>query len=113
MGPGPTQQDGELPARQEHPEPLGQRPRAWRGLVELAVEVVKEPADGLGVVDFREADGQVRAAPLQRGSPGWFTKGPYSPSCLPRISFMISSVPPPIGPRRASRTARSIPYSRM
>ena len=37
----------------------------------------------------------------------------YSPSCLPRISFMISSVPPPIGPRRASRTARSIPYSRM
>jgi integrase len=38
---------------------------------------------------------------------------PYSPSCLPRISFMISSVPPPIGPRRASRTARSMPYSRM
>jgi integrase len=38
---------------------------------------------------------------------------PYSPSCLPRISFMISSVPPPIGPRRASRTARSTPYSRM
>jgi hypothetical protein len=37
----------------------------------------------------------------------------YSPSRLPRISFMISSVPPPIGPRRASRTARSIPYSRM
>ena len=27
----------------------------------------------------------------------------YSPSCLPRISFMTSSVPPPIGPRRASR----------
>jgi integrase len=38
---------------------------------------------------------------------------PYSPICLPRISFMISSVPPPIGPRRASRTARSMPYSRM
>ncbi len=37
----------------------------------------------------------------------------HNPSCLPRISFMISSVPPPIGPRRASRTARSIPYSRM
>ncbi len=37
----------------------------------------------------------------------------YSPICLPRISFMISSVPPPIGPSRASRTARSIPYSRM
>ncbi len=38
---------------------------------------------------------------------------PYSPICLPRISFITSSVPPPIGPRRASRTARSIPYSRM
>jgi hypothetical protein len=38
---------------------------------------------------------------------------PYNPSCFPRISFMISSVPPPIGPRRASRTARSMPYSRM
>jgi hypothetical protein len=38
---------------------------------------------------------------------------PHNPICLPRISFMISSVPPPIGPRRASRTARSMPYSRM
>jgi hypothetical protein len=38
---------------------------------------------------------------------------PYNPNCLPRISFMISSVPPPIGPRRASRRARSMPYSRM
>jgi len=38
---------------------------------------------------------------------------PYSPINLPRISFITSSVPPPIGPRRASRTARSMPYSRM
>ena len=37
----------------------------------------------------------------------------YSPSCFPMISFMISSVPPPIGPRRASRSARSTSYSRM
>ena len=37
----------------------------------------------------------------------------YSPYDFPRISFMISSVPPPIGPRRASRAARSIPYSFM
>ena len=37
----------------------------------------------------------------------------YSPINLPRISFITSSVPPPIGPRRASRTARSMPYSRM
>jgi integrase len=38
---------------------------------------------------------------------------PYSPIPLPRISFITSSVPPPIGPRRASRRARSMPYSRM
>jgi integrase len=38
---------------------------------------------------------------------------PHSPIPLPMISFITSSVPPPIGPRRASRTARSIPYSRM
>ncbi|MEX2448772.1 MAG: site-specific integrase [Solirubrobacterales bacterium] len=37
----------------------------------------------------------------------------YNPINLPRISFITSSVPPPIGPRRASRTARSMPYSRM
>jgi integrase len=37
----------------------------------------------------------------------------YSPSCFPKISFMISSVPPPIGPRRVSRQARSMPYSFM
>jgi hypothetical protein len=37
----------------------------------------------------------------------------YSPNCFPKISFMISSVPPPIGPRRVSRAARSIPYSFM
>src|SRR3954452_16305067 len=36
-----------------------------------------------------------------------------SPNCFPRISFMISSVPPPIGPSLASRAARSIPYSFM
>jgi integrase len=41
------------------------------------------------------------------------TANPHSPICLPRISFITSSVPPPIGPRRASRTARSMPYSRM
>ena len=37
----------------------------------------------------------------------------YRPIDRPRISRMISSVPPPIGPRRASRAARSIPYSAM
>jgi hypothetical protein len=38
---------------------------------------------------------------------------PYSASSLPRISRMISSLPPPIGPRRASRAARSTQYSFM
>jgi len=38
---------------------------------------------------------------------------PYNPINLPRISFITSSVPPPIGPRRASRRARSMPYSFM
>ena len=38
---------------------------------------------------------------------------PQRPRPRPRISFMISSVPPPIGPRRASRRARSTSYSRM
>lgn len=37
----------------------------------------------------------------------------YSPKIFPKISFMISSVPPPIGPSRVSRAMRSIPYSFM
>ena len=38
---------------------------------------------------------------------------PHSPINFPKISFITSSVPPPIGPSLASRTARSMPYSRM
>ena len=38
---------------------------------------------------------------------------PQRPRIFPRISFMISSVPPPIGPNRVSRAARSISYSFM
>ena len=37
----------------------------------------------------------------------------YKPRVFPRISFMISSVPPPMGPSRVSRTTRSISYSFM
>lgn len=37
----------------------------------------------------------------------------YNPRIFPKISFMISSVPPPMGPSRVSRTARSISYSFM
>jgi integrase len=37
----------------------------------------------------------------------------YNPRIFPKISFMISSVPPPIGPSLVSRTARSISYSFM
>ncbi len=39
--------------------------------------------------------------------------GRYRPRMRPRISRMISSLPPPIGPSRASRAARSTQYSRM
>ncbi len=59
-----------------------------------------------------------RARPLAGRAPA-LSVGPrvrwraYSPSCLPRISFITSSVPPPIGPSRVSRTTRSISYSRM
>lgn len=38
---------------------------------------------------------------------------PHNPINLPRISFITSSVPPPIGPSRASRSERSTSYSRM
>lgn len=37
----------------------------------------------------------------------------YKPRIFPKISFMISSVPPPIGPSLVSRTTRSISYSFM
>jgi hypothetical protein len=49
----------------------------------------------------------------EAGEPQEIPAKPYNPISLPRISFITSSVPPPIGPRRASRTARSMPYSRM
>jgi hypothetical protein len=58
----------------------------------------------------REAVAAVQA--FLRGFRG-LTAINHNPIVLPMISFMISSVPPPIGPRRASRTARSMPYSRM
>ena len=63
------------------------------------------PLDAQGTVpqlpDFPHASGEKAAFE------------PYNPINFPRISFITSSVPPPIGPRRASRTARSMPYSRM
>lgn len=61
----------------------------------------------------RDVSGLCPPASDETGEPQENPANPYSPICLPRISFMISSVPPPMGPRRASRRARSMPYSRM
>jgi integrase len=78
-----------------------------------------DPAERVSAEDqilaAREADVSVLCPPSREEGvePAKTPANRYSPICLPRISFMISSVPPPIGPRRASRTARSIPYSRM
>lgn len=38
---------------------------------------------------------------------------PHNPKIFPKISFMISSVPPPIGPSLVSLAARSTSYSFM
>jgi hypothetical protein len=38
---GATEQDGDLVAREQLPDPLGERPRAGRRVVELAIEVVQ------------------------------------------------------------------------
>jgi hypothetical protein len=59
----------------------------------------------------RGTAGQLRGFPHASGEKAAIER--YNPINLPRISFITSSVPPPIGPRRASRTARSMPYSRM
>jgi hypothetical protein len=92
----------------------------------MTLDVYAHVFDEFDVADRVSAEEQIRRAPeslhvsvLCPSGPDEAAEdqespaNPYSPSCLPRISFMISSVPPPIGPRRASRTARSIPYSRM
>jgi integrase len=77
-----------------------------------------DPSERAGAEDLiRRARADVSVSCPPEGSEGSeegeSPANSYSPSCLPRISFMISSVPPPIGPRRASRRARSTPYSRM
>ena len=59
------------------------------------------------------AAGRVLAPRVAGLAPGAAGAVGYRPSTRPRISRMISSLPPPIGPRRASRAARSTQYSRM
>jgi hypothetical protein len=61
----------------------------------------------------RDVSGLCPPGPDEAEDPQEIPANPYNPISLPRISFITSSVPPPIGPRRASRTARSMPYSRM
>jgi hypothetical protein len=61
----------------------------------------------------RDVSESCPSTPEGESGPHRTPANPHNPIVLPTISFMISSVPPPIGPRRASRTARSMPYSRM
>ncbi len=51
------------------------------------------------------------SGPRREHALDWSPMEPYSASTRPRISRMISSLPPPIGPRRASRAARSMGWA--
>jgi integrase len=89
----------------------------------MTLDVYGHVFDEFDSADRVPAEGQIRRArDVSVSCPPDAEAGPadhetpantQSPSCFPRISFMISSVPPPIGPSRASRAARSIPYSFM
>jgi hypothetical protein len=57
-----SQEHRDLAGGEQLPDALGEGARAGRGLAELAVEVVKKLADGLGVGVLRAADGEIRAA---------------------------------------------------
>jgi hypothetical protein len=57
-----AEQDRYLAGGKELPNPLGERARAGCRLTELAVEVMQELADGLGVCEFRAAHGELRSA---------------------------------------------------
>ena len=59
MGSGSTQQHGGLVGGDEAPQALGEDARTGRGLVELAVEVMEQLPDGLGVRGVREANGAI------------------------------------------------------
>ena len=67
------------------PDTLGKRRRAGRRLVELAVEVVEKPADGLGVCGVRAAYGVVSGA--AHCSPGVSTGFIGRQSSLESVSF--------------------------
>ena len=86
--------------------------RARRGGVDHRARAAPggEPGRGLRA-PRRPAPRRARARP-PRGPLGALLahrrrRRAHSPSVFPRISFMISSVPPPIGPSRASRAARA------
>jgi integrase len=90
----------------------------------MALDVYAHLFDEFGIAECVSAEDQIKQArrdvsvlclPGSDGAekPQEIPGNPHNPISLPRISFITSSVPPPIGPRRASRTARSMPYSRM
>ena len=80
---------------------------------EAAQAVRRQPGDVRQLLLRAAGQRDLAAGGRGRGRRGRVRPAGYKPSCLPMISFMISSVPPPIGPRRASRSARSTSYSRM
>jgi hypothetical protein len=107
-------------------------PRLLRGLLWTAATCLLLAALGalvvLGIVLSADSSSRWMPDPIAAWAPGpsggaprrppedtgtWRGAPPYSPSERPRISFMISSVPPPIGPSRASRAIRSMPCSAM
>jgi hypothetical protein len=53
-GPGPPEQHRGVPSSEQLPDPAGELRRAWRRLIELAVERVEKLPDCLGVA--RPAD---------------------------------------------------------
>jgi integrase len=87
---------------------------AERVSAEDRIAQARRDVSGLCPSDSSDAQSTARQSPgfPHPSGENAATEG-YSPISLPRISFITSSVPPPIGPRRASRTARSMPYSRM
>jgi hypothetical protein len=53
------QQDRRVAGAEKQPDPLGQLVRVRSGFIELAVEVIQQPANGLGIVQAGVADCEI------------------------------------------------------
>ena len=86
------------------------RSRAEATTTDLARRLAASPAgvsEHLGVLRRAGPRARPPRGPLGALLAHGHRRRAHSPSVFPRISFMISSVPPPIGPSRASRAARA------